>query len=88
MIKHQNLDKKYEMIKEGEKVRYMYLKEPNTIQSDVVSFVHGLPSELGLGQYLDYETQFSKVFLEPLGSVLEAIGWDLEEKSSLEGLFG
>lgn len=88
MIKQNKLDKKVELIKEGEKVRYIYLKEPNTVQSDVISFVDKLPSELGLGQYLDYETQFSKVFLDPLDIVLKSIGWKLEEESSLEALFG
>lgn len=87
-IKANGLGKKYELIKEGEKVRYMYLKEPNPLQSDVISFVEGIPSELGIGQYLDYEKQFEKVFLDPLDIVLKAVDWKLEEESSLEGLFG
>lgn len=87
-IKGQGLEKKYEFIKEGEKVRYMYLKEPNPLQTDIISFVDGIPTELGVGQYLDYETQFDKVFLDPLNIVIHAVGWKLEEEGSLESLFG
>lgn len=87
-VKANGLDKKYELIKEGEKVRYMYLKEPNPLQTDIISFVDGIPTELGIGQYLDYETQFDKVFLDPLNIVVNAVGWKIEEESSLEGLFG
>ena len=87
-VKANGLHKKYELIKEGEKVRYMYLKEPNPLQTDIISFVESIPTELGIGQYLDYDTQFEKVFLDPLEIVVKAVGWDLEEQSSLEGLFG
>jgi hypothetical protein len=66
----------------------MYLKEPNPLQTDIISFVDQIPSELGIGQYLDYETQFQKVFVDPLEIVLHAVGWELEEQSSLESLFG
>lgn len=87
-VKANGLNKKYDLIKEGEKVRYMYLREPNPLQTDIISFVDSIPTELGIGQYLDYETQFDKVFLDPLNIVVNAVGWKLEEEASLEGLFG
>jgi hypothetical protein len=60
---------------------------PNTIRERVITFPDGLPKELDLHDYVDYDTQFEKSFLDPLKSILEAIGWSSERESTLEGLF-
>jgi DNA polymerase elongation subunit (family B) len=88
LLKKHKLDNKYPLIKEGEKIKFVYLIEPNTIQEDVVSFLNTLPKEFSLHKYIDYEKQFQKVFLDPLSIVIEPIGWSVEEKSSLEDFFG
>ena len=77
------LDRKWETIKEGEKIKYIFLKEPNPIHSNVISFATLLPPELGLHQYIDYETQFEKSFIDPLKIVLDCIGWQTEKKMTL-----
>lgn len=81
------LDKKYQQIKEGEKIKFIYLKKPNTIRSDVISFLSSIPKEFDLEQYIDYDTQFDKSFLEPLKIVLECINWKVEKTNSLEDFF-
>jgi DNA polymerase elongation subunit (family B) len=83
-----NLTKKYPLLKDGEKIKYVYLKEPNTIQSKVISFPNVLPAELGLAKYVDYDKMFHKNFLGQVEPIAEVIGWSLEETSSLEALFG
>ena len=80
-------DKQFPSIKEGEKIKFIYLKEPNNIQSDVISFPVSLPVELGLHQYIDYDKQFDTAFSQPLKTVLEAINWKLEKTDSLEDFF-
>ena len=87
MVVIQNLDKKLQLIKEGEKIKFLFLKEPNPIQSNVIAFPQSLPEELGLKEYIDYDTQFEKSFVEPLKIILDSIGWKTEQVSSLEDFF-
>ncbi len=75
------------MIGNGEKVKYIFLKIPNIIQENVISFISEFPKELGLDQYIDYELQFQKSFLDPLKSILDAIGWASENKVTLDYFF-
>jgi hypothetical protein len=63
------------------------LKKPNTIQENIISFIQDFPTELGLDKYIDYELQFEKSFVEPLKSILDAIGWKVEKVISLESFF-
>jgi DNA polymerase elongation subunit (family B) len=87
-IKQKKLDSKYSLINNGEKIKFLYLKKPNIIQENVISFIQDFPTELGLDKYIDYELQFEKSFVEPLKSVLDAIGWNVEKTVNLELFFG
>lgn len=86
-LKTHKLTKKYELIKDGEKIKYVYLKEPNPIGEDVISFINTLPKELDLHRFIDYTSQFEKSFVEPLKIILDKINWKIKEQSSLESLF-
>jgi DNA polymerase elongation subunit (family B) len=87
LIKTHRLEKKYATIKEGEKIKFLYLKEPNTIQSNIISFTENLPEEFDIHKFIDYDTQFNKSFLEPLKIILTCINWKTEHVSSLEDFF-
>ena len=86
-IKDKGLDKKYTLIQNGEKIKFCYLKLPNPIKENVISFPDYLPEELQLHKYIDYDLQFEKTFLDPIGPILDAIGWSIEETVSLEDFF-
>jgi hypothetical protein len=86
-IKEKKLENKYSLINNGEKVKYIYLKKPNIIQENIISFIQDFPREFGLDKYIDYELQFEKSFLEPLKSILDAIGWKVEKTVNLESFF-
>ena len=86
-LKEKGLDKKYESIKSGDKIKFVYLKSPNPIKENMISFPNILPSEFGLEKYIDYETQFNKVFLSPIDNLLSAIGWSAEKVDSIENFF-
>ena len=86
-IKEKNLTNKYSLIGNGEKIKFIYLKKPNIIQENIISFIQDFPTELGLDKYLDYELQFEKSFLEPLKSILDSIGWNVEKTVNLELFF-
>lgn len=81
------LDKRYETIKSGDKVKFVYLKIPNPLKENMVSFPGVLPKELGLHDYIDYNTQFEKVFLSPIETIVEALGWSTEKRSTLDDFF-
>ena len=86
-IKEKKLTNKYSLINNGEKVKYIFLKKPNIIQENVISFIQDFPKELGLDKYIDYELQFEKSFIDPLKSILDSIGWNVEKTVNLELFF-
>jgi DNA polymerase elongation subunit (family B) len=86
-IRELKLSKKYESIKDGEKIRFSYLKMPNPLHDNVISAINELPVEFKLNSYIDYDTQFDKTFLEPLRAILEVINWHEEQQSTLEDFF-
>ena len=88
MIKECGLEKKYEIIKDGEKIKYIHLNPRNPLREDVIGFVEILPPEFGLHKFIDNDTQFEKAFLDPAKIILNAIGWKAEEEASLEDFFG
>jgi len=86
-VKKNKLDNKYSLISNGEKVKFLYLQKPNIIQENVISFIQDFPRELGLEKYVDYDLQFDKSFVEPLKTILDAIGWNVEKTVNLELFF-
>ena len=81
------MENRYEIVKEGEKIKFCYLKTPNPLRENVVSVVNTLPRQLELDKYIDYNLQFTKAFLDPLKIILDAIGYQTEKKSTLDSFF-
>jgi DNA polymerase elongation subunit (family B) len=86
-LKQFQLEKKYQRIQEGEKIKFTYLKMPNPMKEDVISFSTRIPKEFKLDDYIDYDVQFEKAFLEPIKIVLDCMKWRAEKTSSLEDFF-
>jgi DNA polymerase elongation subunit (family B) len=86
-IKDKSLDSKYPLINNGEKIKFIFLKKANPIRENVISFIQQFPKELGLVKYVDYDLQFEKSFIEPLKSILNCIGWNVEKTTTLDSLF-
>jgi DNA polymerase elongation subunit (family B) len=86
-LKNNNLTKKYPLIQEGEKLKFTYLKMPNPLKDTVISYPSRLPKELALQEYIDYDTQFEKAFLEPIKIILDCMKWTTEKVSNLEDFF-
>jgi DNA polymerase elongation subunit (family B) len=88
MLQETKLQNKYEIIRDGEKIKYIHLNPRNPLREDVIGFFTILPPEFGLHQYIDNDKQFEKAFLDPAKLILDAIGWKAEESASLEDFFG
>lgn len=86
-IKDFKLTNDYELIENGTRIKFTYMKMPNTLKENVVAFPDALPKELGLHRFVDYDMQFEKTFIEPLKFILDSIGWSVEETTSLEDFF-
>jgi len=86
-VKKNKLDNKYSLIQNGEKIKFCYLKKPNSIHENVISFIQDFPKELDIDKYVDYDLQFEKSFVEPLKAILDAIGWNVEKTINLELFF-
>jgi len=86
-VKEKKLSRKINAIESGDKVKFTYLKMPNPIKSNVISFVDYLPRQFKLDDYIDYNTQFEKTFVSVIKPILTSIGWEIEKTVSLEDFF-
>jgi DNA polymerase elongation subunit (family B) len=74
-------------ISDGDKIKFAYLKLPNPVKDTVIANADQLPIDMKMDKYIDRDIQFNKAFLEPLKSITEVIGWEVEQRSTLEDFF-
>ena len=86
-VRKNKLQHKYPFIQEGEKIKFIYLKTPNPLHENCISFFSTIPPEMNLDKYVDYQLQFEKSFLEPLKNVLNCVGWTHEKKVTIGSFF-
>jgi len=91
LLKIMGLDTKYESLKDGNKMKVMYLL-PNQYNINVISFLNKFPEELKSIFQPDRKLMFEKMVMAPIERVLDVIGWKLktptlEEKVDLLDLF-
>ena len=87
LVRTQKIEKKYQLIQDGDKIKYLYLKEPNHIRENCVAMNGLMPKEFDLHRHIDYDTQFQKAFLDPLNTIVESLNWNTKPIATLEGLF-
>ena len=91
LLTKNKLGHKYPFIQEGDKIKFLHLKEPNLYQSTSISFPTQLPKEFDFDLILDYDVQFEKSFVEPLKFITDKISWNLDmsygSQLTLEGFF-
>ena len=92
LVKKHKLGNKYPYIQEGDKIKFINLKQPNIYQCSAVSFITKLPKELDFHNMVDYDVQFEKSFVEPLNFILQKINWLVDRsygtQGTLEDFFG
>lgn len=87
LIRERKLTGKYELVANGDKIKFAYLKQPNPYHTNVISSPGELPTEFELDQYIDHDTQFTKAYIDPLSIILDTINWKAEKVSTLEDFF-
>lgn len=80
-IRENKLEYKYPMIRDKEKIKFFYLKEPNIYRSHVMALPdRDIPPQLELDNWIDRRVQYDKTFLSPIKSILNVIGWQDEKR--------
>ena len=74
-------------ISDGDKIKFAYLQLPNPVRDTVIANADQLPTDMNIDKYIDRDVQFKKAFLEPLKSITEVIGWEVEQRATLEDFF-
>ena len=88
LLREHKIDTKYPIIRDGDKIKFAYLRTPNPARDSVISVPGELPKQLNIHPYVDYERQFDKSFLEPIKSILDAVGWQIKDRrQTLEQFF-
>ena len=87
LVKDAKLSKRYELVTNGSRIFFTYMKKPNPMHENVIAFPDILPQELKLNNYVDYDMQFNKTFVEPLQLILDAVGWTAEPVATLDEFF-
>ena len=85
LLKEKKLQGKYPYIQEGDKIKFLHMKIPNTYQSSSISFMTKLPKELNLHDIVDYDMQFEKSFIEPLKFITNIIKWQIDGSYGTQG---
>jgi len=90
-IKKLNIDKEVAAIKENDKIKFVFVKVPNPYgmggRDAVIGFINKPPKQFNLEKYIDRQKQFEKTFNEPLDNIIQAIGWSISQKVTLESFF-
>lgn len=87
LLNVKNIGHLYQKIQEGDKIKFLYLKEPNPLNSHVITFNGEIPEQFGINNYINYDLMFEKAFLEPLNTLVQIVGWSAKEQATLDGLF-
>jgi DNA polymerase elongation subunit (family B) len=85
LVNKQKLENKYPLIQEGDKIRFLHLRQPNVFQSSAFSFMTEVPKELDICSKIDYDEQYTKSFVEPLKVITEKMGWLIDSSYGVQG---
>ena len=87
MIDKMKLGKLYQKIKSGDKIKYVFLQEPNICHNEAIAYLNYFPKEFNLDGLVDYNKTFERVFIGPVENVTLPIKWNWEKINTLDDLF-
>lgn len=66
-----------ETIREGNKLKFLYLRPHNPTGYNVIGLIDKLPTEFGLDQWIDRNLQLEKALLTPIESFTGLVEWNV-----------
>ena len=69
------IDKKYEKIGSGDKIRYFYVKQPNKYNISAIAYKYYYPEEFAKVFEPDHELMFDKIIYSAVERFYEAVSW-------------
>jgi DNA polymerase elongation subunit (family B) len=85
LLKKHKLTNKYPLIQEGDKIKFLHMKQPNIYTTSAFSFATFMPKELDILDRIDYDEQYRKSFVEPLRFITEKIQWKIDDSYGTQG---
>jgi len=70
-------------IEPGDKISFIYMKEPNITGSNAFAFQNEKVFGYGLGDFIDRKTMFEKGFMKPIKLITDPLKWDLTPPEQL-----
>jgi DNA polymerase len=70
----------FQQLTENEKIKMLYLKMPNPLNSDIFAFNNNKFAET-LRDYVDFDLNWEKYFMKPLNSLIEPLNYNLDDKT-------
>jgi DNA polymerase elongation subunit (family B) len=83
LLKKFNIDKEYEEIGSGDKVRYFYVQKPNPYNLSNIAYKYYYPEEFKKAFNLDYEIMFEKIVFNAIERFYENVKWAVQKPGSL-----
>lgn len=82
LVEKFNIDRKYEKISSGDKVRYFYVKQPNRYGINVIGYKYFFPKEFVTLFEPDHEKMFEKIIYSVIERFYESVNWKLKTPGS------
>ena len=81
MLDKLNTGNKYEEISSGDKVRYMYVEQPNKFGLGTIGFKYDYPVEFADIFKPDYEKMFEKILFQSIQRFYDNVNWTIRKPS-------
>jgi hypothetical protein len=73
----------FDAIRDGQKIKFCYIRVPNRYQSNVIAAPGGCPAEWKIETLIDYHVMWEKAFLESLRELVAHVGWTPQPEATL-----
>ena len=83
LLKKFGIDKEYEEIGSGDKVRYFYVQKPNPYNLSNIAYKYYYPVEFKKAFNIDYEIMFEKIVFNVIERFYENVKWAVQKPGSL-----
>jgi len=74
-----NIERKYEKMASGDKIRYFHVKKPNSFGLSVIGYKYYYPKEFESIFEVDYEQMFEKIIYSVIERFYEAVNWTVKK---------